>query len=107
VSCTNDQVPGHAIISYLYRLQGGRPEFESRQRQEICLSSTASRPVLGPKQPPAQAVLGALSQGVKRPWCEADQSLPSSAEVKNGGAIRPFLVVFVTWCLIKHRDNFA
>jgi hypothetical protein len=32
---------------------------------------------------------GALSSGVKRPGHEADHSLPSNVEVKNGGAIPP------------------
>jgi hypothetical protein len=31
----------------------------------------------------------AVSAGMKRPWPEADQSLPSNAEVKNGGAVHP------------------
>jgi hypothetical protein len=44
---------------------------------------TVSRPALGPTQPPIQWVLGALSLGVKRPWCEADHSPPPNAEVKN------------------------
>jgi len=33
--------------------------------------------------PPIQWVLGALSLGLKRPGHEADNSPPSSAEVKN------------------------
>jgi hypothetical protein len=32
---------------------------------------------------------GALSSGLKRPGREADRSPPSSAKVKNGGAIPP------------------
>jgi hypothetical protein len=32
---------------------------------------------------PTQWVPGTLSQGVKRPECEADHSSPSSAQVKN------------------------
>jgi hypothetical protein len=32
---------------------------------------------------------GAISTGVKQPGLEADHSPPSSAEVKNGGAIPP------------------
>jgi hypothetical protein len=44
-----------------------------------------------PTQPPIQWVPGALSPGVKRQGREADHSLPSSAEVKNGGAISPLL----------------
>jgi hypothetical protein len=43
-----------------------------------------SRLALGPTQPPIQRVTGALSLGVKRPGREADNSPPSSAEVKNG-----------------------
>jgi hypothetical protein len=50
---------------------------------------STSRPVLGPTQPPFQWVPKALSPGVKRPGCEADRSSPTSAEVKNGGAIHP------------------
>jgi hypothetical protein len=41
-----------------------------------------SRTALGPSQPPIQQVPGALSLGVKRPWCEADHSPPSSSEIK-------------------------
>jgi hypothetical protein len=47
--------------------------------------STASRPVLGPTQPPIQWIPGALSPGVKRSGCEADRS--------------PY--VFMPWCLIN------
>jgi hypothetical protein len=47
------------------------------------LFTTASRPALGPTQPPIQWVPGALSLGVKRPGREADHSPPSSAEVKE------------------------
>jgi hypothetical protein len=49
----------------------------------IFLFTTASRPVLGPTQPPIQWVPGALSLGIKWPGREADHSLPSSAEVKE------------------------
>jgi hypothetical protein len=53
------------------------------------LLSTASRPNLSPKQPPIQLILGAISTRVKWPELEADPSHPSSAEVKNAGAIPP------------------
>jgi hypothetical protein len=36
-----------------------------------------------------QWVLGALSPRIKQVVCEADRSHPSSAKVKNGGAISP------------------
>jgi hypothetical protein len=57
-------------------------------RGEVILSSTASRPALGPTQPPIQWVTEALPLGVKRLGREADHSPPSSTEVKNGSAIR-------------------
>jgi hypothetical protein len=57
--------------------------FESRQGLGIFLFATASRPALGPTQPPIQSVPGTLSLGVKRPGHEADLSPPSSAEVKE------------------------
>jgi hypothetical protein len=40
--------------------------------------STASRPALGPTQPPIQWVTGAVSLGVKRAGREAKQALTSS-----------------------------
>jgi hypothetical protein len=57
--------------------------------KKIFLFSTASRTVLRPTQPPIQFVPGDLSLRVKQPTCEADHSCPSSAEIKNVGAIPP------------------
>jgi hypothetical protein len=62
------------------------PGFDSRQCK---IFFTASRPALGPTKPHIEWVPGALSLRVKRPGREADNSLPSSAEVKNGGVIPP------------------
>jgi hypothetical protein len=53
------------------------------------LFTIASRPALGPSQPPIQWV-----PGVTRPGREADQSPPFSAEAKNGGAILPLPYMF-------------
>jgi hypothetical protein len=50
-------------------------------------SSPKSRPALGPTQPPIEWAPEALSPGLKWPGREADHLPPSSAEVKNGGAI--------------------
>jgi hypothetical protein len=61
--------------------------FGATGRGKIFLYSTQSIPALGPNQPPIQWVSGALSPGVKRMGREGDRSPPSSAEVKNGGAI--------------------
>jgi hypothetical protein len=67
------------------RLRAGRSVlgFDSRRGLGIFLFTTASRPALGPTQPPVQWVLGAFSLGVDRPGCEADHPPPSSAEVKE------------------------
>jgi hypothetical protein len=50
---------------------------------EIFLFTTTSRQALGLTQPPTQWVPGAPSPGVKQLGCEADQSPPYSAKVKN------------------------
>jgi hypothetical protein len=49
----------------------------------------------------------APSQGIKRPGREADQSHPSSAEVKNAWSytFTPSYV-FMAWYLVKNKDNF-
>jgi hypothetical protein len=64
--------------------------------------STAFRLPLGLNQPHIQLVPWSLSVAVKRQVCEADNSPPTSAEVKNGGAI-PLLFpyVFIAWCLFN------
>jgi hypothetical protein len=56
---------------------------ESRQGLGTFLLATASRPALGPIQPPVQWVQGALSLEVKRSGRAADHSPPSSADVKG------------------------
>jgi hypothetical protein len=55
----------------------------------MILFSITSRQALGPTQPLIQWVPGDLSLGVKRQGLGTDHSLPSSAEIKNGGAIPP------------------
>jgi hypothetical protein len=63
---------------------------------------------LGPTQPPIQWVTGGLFLGVKRPGCEADHSPSSSSEVKNAWRYTSTpQFIFMAWCLLKHRDNFA
>jgi hypothetical protein len=72
------------------------------------LFDTVSRPALGSTQPPAQWVPGVLSLGVKLPGREADYSPPFSAEIKNAWSCTSIpQYVFMAWCLVKHRDNFA
>jgi hypothetical protein len=57
--------------------------FDSQQGQGIFFFTAMSRMALGPTQPPIQWVPGAVSLGVKWPGCEADHSLPSSADVEE------------------------
>jgi hypothetical protein len=78
------------IIFYTVVTTAGRPGLDSRPREEIFLSSTASIPPLGPTQTPIQWDSGAFPPGIKLPEFEADHSLPSRTEVKNGGVISPF-----------------
>jgi hypothetical protein len=55
----------------------------SPSRVKNSFFSTASRPTLGPTQPPIQWVPGALSPGVKRQGHEAGHPAPTSAKVKK------------------------
>jgi hypothetical protein len=82
-------------------------ELESRQGLGIFLFTTASRPVLGPTQPPILRVPKALPLRVKRSGRDADYSPPSTAEVKE--YVEPYLHSFDTpsWrgAQLNHRDN--
>jgi hypothetical protein len=64
-----------------YRLDDQGVKFESQYGQE--LSSTLSRPTLGPTQLLILCVSGVLSPVVKQPRREADHSPPTRAEVKK------------------------
>jgi hypothetical protein len=57
-------------------LRAGRPRGRSSSPNRVknVIFSTASRPALGPTQPPIQWVPGAPSPGVERPGREADHS---------------------------------
>jgi hypothetical protein len=72
--------------------------------------TAASRRALGPTQPPIQSVQGALSLAVKRPVLEANNSPPSSADVKNVWSYIstfPIRLHAVVLGKKKHRDNFT
>jgi hypothetical protein len=56
---------------------------------DFFLLASASKPGLGATWPPTQWVSGALAPGVKRSGLEADDSLPSSDEVRMHEAIPP------------------
>jgi hypothetical protein len=72
----------HSSVSIVTRLRVDRGTIPSRGRTIFCFN-TASRPALWPTQTPIQWVPGILSLGVKWPEIECDNSLTSSAEVKN------------------------
>jgi hypothetical protein len=67
---------------YRERLRAGWQASFFRHRQGFPLYSTASRPALGPNQPPIRWALGALSPEVYLQEREADYLLPCSADVK-------------------------
>jgi hypothetical protein len=93
---------------YSARLRAGWSGFRSRQELGIFHLITASRPALGPPQPPIQWVPGPLSLGVKRPEREANHSPPSSAEIKLRGAIPPLPnTPSCRDAQLNHRDNFT
>jgi hypothetical protein len=73
---------------YSNGLRAGRQGFDSRQGQDFfLLHSVQTGP--GATQLPVQWIHGVIYRGVKRLGCEADHLPPSSAKVKNGGAIPP------------------
>jgi hypothetical protein len=79
--------------------------FESRQGLGIFLLFTASRPVLGPTQPPIQWVPAVLSLGLKQPRRDADHSPPSSA-VKNAWSYTYTpQYAFMAWCSVEAQEQ--
>jgi hypothetical protein len=79
---------------------------ESRQGQGIFLSTTASRPALGPTQPPIQWVPGVLSLGVKQPARQADNLPLSSAEIKDAWSYASTpQYTFMAWCSVKAQAH--
>jgi hypothetical protein len=80
---------------------------KSQQGLGIFLFTTASRPALGPTQPPIQLVPGVLFLEVKRQGREADHSPPSSAEVKESVELYLHSPNTPSWrgTQLKHREN--
>jgi hypothetical protein len=65
---TNKRMSRGSSVSIVtdYGLDDRGSRFDPRQRQRIFLLASASKPALGPTQPPVQWVPGVLSPGVKR-----------------------------------------
>jgi len=72
--------------------------FNLWQGKGIFLFTTASRPALGPTQPPIQGVLAAISPGVKGPGHKAAHPSPPSAKVKNVWSYTLPLPWTFSWC---------
>jgi hypothetical protein len=69
------------------------------------LFATASRPALGPSQPPIHWRRGAYTSELKRSRREADHSPIPSAEFKNAWNYTSTpQYVLTAWCLVQHRD---
>jgi hypothetical protein len=96
-------------VSIVTRLRDGRPGFESQQSHGFFFLATASRPALGPTQPPIQWAPVVPSPGTKEPppGREAHQSPPSTAEVKNAWSYTPTTPIRLHGVVSKHKDNFT
>jgi hypothetical protein len=77
--------------------------------------SIASRPALGPTQPPIQWVPRALTPGIKRLAFEADHPSPCSANFESEWSytstawcfIKQERYILMAWCKVKHRNSFT
>jgi hypothetical protein len=76
------------LIQYSDELWAGWWGFSFWQGKYF-LFDVAFRPALGPTQLPVKWVPWVLFPGVQWQECEVDNSLSSSAKVKNGGTIFP------------------
>jgi hypothetical protein len=80
--------------------------FGSRLQLGIFLPTAASRPALGPIQLPIQGVSGALSLGLQPPGRKADNTPPSSAEVKNAWSYTSTPTIrLMAWCSVKKSQG--
>jgi hypothetical protein len=95
------------VTQHSYWLRAGRPRFDSRKDSIPFFATTYRQTHWGPPSSYATGT-GVRSSEMKRTECEADLSPSSSAEVKNTWNYTSIpLHVFMSWCLIKHRDNFT
>jgi hypothetical protein len=95
-------------VRIVSRLRDERPWFDFRKGKGFYIFATASKPVLGPIQPPVQGVHWAPPLGgrIKRPGHKADHLLPSSAEIRNEWSYTstpPY--IFIAWYLVNNRNS--
>jgi hypothetical protein len=78
------------------RLWVERPEFDSQREQNFSLLNNVKigRSVMRPTRPLIKWLQGTVSSGVKRQWREANNSPPSSVDVKSGGATLPLPITY-------------
>jgi hypothetical protein len=83
--------------SIVTRLRAGQWGFDSWQGQRSFLFATASRPILGPTQPPMQWISGPVSPGIKRSGRGAEHLSPCSADIENAWSYTSTLLyIFMT-----------
>jgi hypothetical protein len=84
-----------------------RSEFLILIRGRFQFNSRASRPVLGPTQPPIQQLPGALSLGIKWPGRETDHSPHLVQMSRMRVTVLPLpQYAFIAWCSVKAQGQF-
>jgi len=83
-----------------------REQLSSRVKKGLFVFTIASKLALGPRQPPIQWVLANVFLEVKRLGLEANNSPPSSSDVKNAWSYTSTpKYVFMAWCLGKAQGQ--
>jgi hypothetical protein len=94
-------------IIIVIRLRAAQPGFYSRQGQGIFLFATASRLTLGPIQTPIQWFRGDISTGQRARGVKLTTRLHLAPRIRMHGAVPPFTIVIMMFCLVKYRNNFT
>jgi len=96
------------FVSIVTSLWTGRPGFVSMLGQGFFHFDTISGPPLGPTHRNIQCAPGFFPPRLRWPRHEADHSPPSSADIKDAWSYTSTpQYLYMTWCLVKQRDNFA
>jgi hypothetical protein len=108
VALTNEWIINAIGIVTGYGIDNQGARRSSSGRVKNFHFSISSRSALGSTQCPIQRAQGAVFLEVQKPGRETDHPAPTSAEVKKTWictSAPPY--AFMTYCLIKHRDNFT